>query len=643
MEKRWSNLRFMSEEVLINIYIESEFCYANIHKFLNIAGYSMKILKTVSFSSLMLLGALSSCSKIEPPSQDVREDVTKEFRGIVNDYFESYLQLDPLFATSIGDHRFDDKMAISISSAERESLKALIQSSLDKVKKIPSEDLNEQDKLTYEMFLDDLQSQQQLLMVGLDHLMPFNQFSSFFSNFAELSSGSSYITFNTALDYENFLKRADVVPEYIDVMIENMKVGIARDVTTPKILVELGLKQLKALLVSDYKESIFYKPLLTIEDKVPGEEGRKIKNRYDLMIKNVIYPAYEKLERFVEEEYLSKARTTDGLCEVPGGRAFYLALIKGYTTTELNPDQIGDLGLKEVARIKGEFEKVKEQMGFKGDLKAFYDSLKEKTPKLYPFHTAEEVLEKYQEIYNEVMMKVPEYFHLMPKAKFEVRRVDKFKESEAVASYQNPSEDGLRPGIFWVPIPNPNQYTAKDMEALFLHEAIPGHHFQISIQQELPGLLPYRKFMGNTAYIEGWALYAESLGKELGLYKDPYQWIGRLTLEMHRAIRLVVDTGIHWLGWSREKAIQYCLENEPVDLFDITAEVNRYMVIAGQAVSYKVGELKIQHLKQRSKDVLGSKYLDWEFNDEIIKNGSLPLSVLDAQVDRFIAEKLREK
>jgi uncharacterized protein (DUF885 family) len=244
------------------------------------------------------------------------------------------------------------------------------------------------------------------------------------------------------------------------------------------------------------------------------------------------------------------------------------------------------------------------------------------------------------EIYKKVMKKIPDYFHLLPKAKFEIRQVEPFKAENASEAYQPANEDGSRPGIFWVPVPHPTDYAVKDMECLFLHEAIPGHHFQISIQQELPHLSRYRKFMGNTSYIEGWALYAESLGKELGMYTNPYQWVGRLTLEMHRAIRLVVDTGIHFYGWSREKAIGYSLEHEPEDKRSVEAEIDRYMAIPGQAVSYKVGELKIQELKKRAKQMLGTSYLDWEFNDQIIQNGSLPLSVLDAQVDRFIREKL---
>ncbi len=602
----------------------------------------MKLINVLSFSVITTLAVLSnSCSPSSNPTSKVsKEEASKTLNRIVDEYFDAFLQLNPLFATSIGDHRFDDKMNVSISKEQRAKQLHLSHRFLEMGKKIPLDQLDVEDRLTCEMFVRDLQSDVELLKVDLDYLMPFNQFSSFFSDFAEMASGSSFITFNTASDYTNFLKRSEVVPAYIDTMIENMKEGIKQGVTTPKILVEEGLKQLQNLLVPNYKDSVFYHPLLTLDTKVPGEEGSKIKASYESMIENKIYPAYQKLEKFVRQTYLPAARTTDGLCFIPGGKEFYSALVRNYTTTDLTPEQIQAMGISEVERIGQEFEAAKNQMGFKGDLPAFFASLKLKTPKLYPFHDAQGVIDAYMAIYKKVMEKIPDYFHLLPKAKFEIRQVEPFKAENASEAYQQANEDGSRPGIFWVPVPHPTDYAVKDMECLFLHEAIPGHHFQISIQQELPHLSRYRKFMGNTSYIEGWALYAESLGKELGMYTNPYQWVGRLTLEMHRAIRLVVDTGIHFYGWSREKAIQYSLEHEPEDKRRVEAEIDRYMAIPGQAVSYKVGELKIQELKKRAKQMLGPSYLDWEFNDQIIQNGSLPLSVLDAQVDRFIREKL---
>ena len=274
-----------------------------------------------------------------------------------------------------------------------------------------------------------------------------------------------------------------MVPPYIDTMIANMQEGVSLGVTTSKILVEEGLKQIQALLVPDYKESVFYQPLLTINEKILGTQSNGLKVRYESMIQNEIYPAYQKLERFVREGYLRYPRTTDGLCEIPGGKEFYRALVCMYTTTDLTPDQIRDMGCLEVKRIQKEFECVKVQMGFKGGLHSFFESLKEKNQKLYPFHSAQEVLDAYLVIYKKVMQKIPEYFHLMPKASFEIQKVEEFKGDNVCASYQNPSEDGLRPGIFWVPISCPGTYPYKTMETLFLHEAIPGHHFQISIQQ----------------------------------------------------------------------------------------------------------------------------------------------------------------
>jgi uncharacterized protein (DUF885 family) len=309
--------------------------------------------------------------------------------------------------------------------------------------------------------------------------------------------------------------------------------------------------------------------------------------------------------------------------------------VRNHTTTRLSPNQIMMIGLQEVSRIRKEFEKVKAELGFKGSLSSFFKSLRT-NPELFPFRTHEAVLQGYHTIHATLSARIPDHFHLLPKAGFDIREVEKFKAETAGESYQNPSADGSRPGIFWVPVPDPVKYQKKSMEALFLHEAIPGHHFQISIQQELD-LPNYRKFSGNNAYVEGWGLYAESLGKDLGLYTDPYEWVGRLEYEMHRAIRLVVDTGIHWKGWTRERAIQYSLENEPMDEDGIVSEIERYMAIPGQALAYKLGELKIQELKRLAKTELGQKYSDRDFHDQVLKDGALPLSILDTKMKRWIS------
>lgn len=555
---------------------------------------------------------------------------------IVEDHFEEYLKLDPLFATSIGDERYNDQLAIPITKEHRAKELALIEGSLAKVQRIGGcASFKDQAKITCEIFVDELETSRELERVSLDHLLLVDQFDSFFSEFAELAAGSSYVEFETEKDYRDFLARMNRIPDYFDATIANLREGMKLGVTTPRGLVEKAHTQMVKLLAKNPLESVFAKPLKNLKD-VDGKNA-SLKSDYEKAIADKIYPAYRKLETFIKNEYLPKARLSHGIASVPGGQAYYEALIRSHTTTRMRPDEIHELGLKEVARIRADFEKVKETLGHKGDLQSFFAALR-KDPKLFPFHSEEEVLNAYRGIQSRVMAKVPEFFSRTPKAAFEVREVEKFRAENASEAYQNPTPDGSRPGIFWVPIPNPTHYSAKNMESLFLHEAIPGHHFQISLQQELK-LPRFRRFGGNNAYVEGWALYTESLGKELGVYTDPYQWVGRLENEMHRAIRLVVDTGMHVKGWTREKAIQYSLDNEPADEDGVTSEIERYMVIPAQALSYKLGEIKIRELRERASQQQGKKFDIRLFHEKILEDGALPLSVLDAKISAWLAER----
>ena len=554
--------------------------------------------------------------------------------SLAENYFSETLILDPLYATSIGDHRYDDLLEVPLTADHRARVSEMVERYLKQITAQGCVGMNEQDLLTCQALTDDLVAQSQEIKSDLGYLMPVNQFDSFFVDFPDLASGSSYVSFDTKKDYENFLKRMHRIPAYFETMIQNMDLGVKKHVTTPKVLLEKALKQMDGLLVSDYTQSVFYKPLLKLDAVVRKSDQGDLKQRYGDSIKNEIYPAYQKLRTYVHDSYLKNARTSSGLAALPGGKAYYRALARMNTTTDLTPDQIMKLGLSEVKRIRKEFERVKTQLGFKGKLKDFLKAIRVE-PKLFPFHSAQEVMTAYEKIHTQVLNRVPEQFNLLPKAKFEIKEVEKFKAEMASESYQNASPDGTRPGIFWVPVPNAPQYSSKDMESLFLHEAIPGHHFQISIQQELQNQPRYRRFAGNNAYVEGWALYSEGLGKDLGMYSDPYQWLGRLSNEMHRAMRLVVDTGIHAKGWSRERAIQYSLENEAYDEAGIISEIERYMAIPGQALSYKVGELKILELKERTKKALGVKYNAREFHAQILKDGALPLSTLDKKFERW--------
>jgi uncharacterized protein (DUF885 family) len=594
----------------------------------------MKTLSSLWVKSLLLL-LLGSCAS--PPKLTPSELRAERLNALLEDYFEAYLKLDPLFASSIGDHRYDADLEIPFLEDHRKKEEALMESALSAVREVGCRDLPPSALYTCMTFVAEQENNLSLLRADLDRYMPFNQFDSFFSNFAELAAGTSYVRFEKAEDYRNFMSRIRKAAARMDATRDALREGGARGIVIPRALAEKAIKQLHDLLPEDPVQSVFFKPLNAFPRGVSLRERSEIRPEYEALVKNILYPSYQGLLDYVRRDYLPKTRTSSGISELPGGREFYRALVKYHTMTELTPDRIMTLGLSEVARIRKQMEEVKHSLGFQGKLTDFFQSLR-KDPKLYPFHSPQEVMTAYSRIQDTLNRHIPDHFRLLPKARFEIREVEKFKAESASEAYQNPSADGSRPGIFWVPIPDPRKYESKSMESLFLHEAIPGHHFQISIQQELD-LPRYRKFSGNNAYVEGWGLYAESLGRDLGLYTDPYQWVGRLQYEMHRAIRLVVDVGIHWKGWSRERAIRFSLENEPLDEAGIIAEIERYMAIPGQALSYKIGELKLQELKDYAKKELGNAYTDPEFHDEILKDGALPLSVLDRKIRDWVARK----
>ncbi|WP_373519275.1 DUF885 family protein, partial [Pricia sp.] len=335
-------------------------------------------------------------------------------------------------------------------------------------------------------------------------------------------------------------------------------------------------------------------------------------------------------------EYMASGRETSGIEGVPRGDAYYKHQIKLYTTTDMTADGIHQIGLDEVARISTEMEKVKERVGFKGDLNAFFDHVRNKK-ELMPFTEPQQVIDNFNAIHDRMKPQVDKLFDKQPKTAFEVRRTEAFREASASAEYNPGSLDGTRPGIFYVPIPDASEYNIYSDEDLFLHEAIPGHHFQVSLTQENEALPKFRKTLWYSAYGEGWALYTESLGKELGLYEDPYQYFGMLGAEMHRAVRLVVDTGLHSKGWSREKAIHYSLENEAESEAGITSEIERYMANPGQALSYKIGQLKILELRAKAEKQLGDDFDIREFHNQVLETGCVPLALLEDKINGWIA------
>jgi uncharacterized protein (DUF885 family) len=415
-----------------------------------------------------------------------------------------------------------------------------------------------------------------------------------------------------------------------------MRSGITKGIVQPRVVVERTIPQLAAQLVDDPKKSIFWRPVLNFPAGISVADRQRIMKAYEEKLGKKVIPAYRRLHDFLQTEYLPHARATIGMSELPNGASWYAYLVRYHTTTSMTPEEIHDLGLREVARIRAEMERIKIQAGHQGDLRSFFDVLRADPPQHYT--DPAELLAGYEALRARVDSALPLLFAVKPKAGFEIRSVEAFRApSEAGASYVPPSADGKRPGVFYVntyDLPSRPKYS---MEALYLHEAVPGHHFQIALASEATGLPRFRRFAWDTAYGEGWALYAEGLGYEMGFYRDPYQKFGNLALEMRRACRLVVDTGLHAFGWTREQAIDYMAANAGEARELEVAEVDRYIVWPGQATAYKIGELRIRALRARARAALGERFDLRRFHNVVIDSGAVPLAVLEANVDDWIA------
>lgn len=557
---------------------------------------------------------------------------------LLEEYANEYYVLNPLEATQAGINDYNHQLEITISESYVEQTKALNQKYLSKISALNKAGLTPSELLSIEVLTYKLQSENERLDNALGFYRPVDQFVfSFPTRFATLGSGAGFVPFHTEKDYRNFISRMKVFPEWVNQAIANMKKGVELHNTNPRASMEKVPPQLKPLFEGSTQGNVFYKPLQKLPADIDSVTVAQLKKDYADAIELYIKPAYKKLHDYIVADYIPKARKSSGLVDNSDGKKEYELWLKYYTTTNITAEQIFNLGLSEVARIRKEMDAVKTQTGFKGDLKSFFQYIRT-DPKFFPFKTEEEVLDRFRSFQNTMMPKLDILFNLKPKAKFEVRATEKFRAAGANAQYMKASRDGTRPGIFYEVIRDPTQYNYFAMESLFVHEAIPGHHYQASIQQEAD-IPEFRKVYWTSAFGEGWALYAESLGSELGLYTDPYQYLGRLNNEIERAVRLVVDAGIHYKGWSREKAIAYVLENQPVSAVEAEQRIERYMVTAGQAVSYKIGELKIIELREKAKQKLGSKFDIREFHDEVLKEGCLPLVILEAAVDRWIERK----
>ena len=499
------------------------------------------------------------------------------------------------------------------------------------------ESLSEEDVLSKKVLLWECETNLKRLTFEQE-LTPINQMWTLQLTMGQLAGGTSAQPFKTVKDYENWLERVDAYLEWMRSAEDRMREGIQKGVVLPKSLIKKVVPQLQSLTNTNIEEHLFYSPVKKFPDTFSEKDKKQLTEKYTHMVSQKIIPAYRQLAAFMDNEYMKNGRGSSGIGAFDFGSRYYDYSIQLYTTTRMTADEIHQLGLNEVARISKEMEAVKKQVGYEGDLKSFFNHVRG-LEKLIPFTDPQQVVDNFNAIHKKMKSRVDALFELQPKTKFEVRRTEAFREASASAEYSPGSLDGTRPGIFYVPIPDVTQYNVFSDEDLFLHEAIPGHHFQISLQQENTALPSFRKSLWYSSYGEGWALYCESLGKELGLYDDPYQYFGMLSAEMHRAIRLVVDTGIHTQGWSREKAIQYSLDNEAESEASIISEIERYMANPGQALSYKIGQLKILELRKKATETLGDGFDIKEFHAKVLESGCIPLQLLENKINSWIATK----
>ncbi|WP_439108296.1 DUF885 domain-containing protein [Flagellimonas olearia] len=577
--------------------------------------------------------AMASC-KNEPKTEETPSK-SAEFATVLDNYYEDGLKLNPLLATMAGDHRYDDSFPNMLSDVYQEESKAYYEGYKERLSQFPDESLTESEQMSKAILLWECNINLDEFNFKAD-LTPIDQMWSPNLFVGQLASGSSAQPFNTVEDYENWMKRVDGYLEWLSSTETKMKEGMEKGHVLPKSLIVKVLPQLQSQTGKDLDQHLFYQPIKNMPADFTEEQKASLTAAYKDMIINKVIPAYENLYNFMSTDYLEAGRESSGIQGEPHGDAYYAHQIKKYTTTNMTAAEIHELGLSEVARIRSEMEKIKEQVGFEGDLKAFFDYVRNNKD-LMPFTDPQQVIDNFNAIHERMKPQIEKLFDKKPKTPFEVRRTEAFRENSASAEYNQGSLDGTRPGIFYVPIPDVTHYNTYSDESLFLHEAIPGHHYQISLTQENEELPEFRKTLWYSGYGEGWALYTESLGKELGLYTDPYQYFGMLGAEMHRAVRLVVDSGLHSKGWTREEAIQYSLDNEAESEASITSEIERYMANPGQALSYKIGQLKIRELRKKAEDALGEKFNIGQFHNQVLETGCVPLALLEDKIDGWIA------
>ena len=567
-----------------------------------------------------------------PNAADTRETTTRALYRFFEEEWERSLRQSPEQASYVGDRRYNDRWS-DMSLAAIAQREAADRKALERLQAFDREALSEADKLHYDVMLWDLRNAVERQKYR-EYLRPVSQRGGV-QNAEEMAE---VLPFATVKDYEDWLSRMRALPTLVEQTTVLMREGVKARNTPPRVLMQRVPAQIKAQLVDDPARSPFFKPFSRFPDAIPQAERERLAAEAKMVIAERIVPAYRVFLRFFEQEYLPNTRTTIAAADLPDGKAYYDFLARSFTTTDLGADRIHEIGLKEVARIRAEMEKVKAEVGFQGSLAQFFEHLR--TDPRFFYKTPEELFVAYQAISKRIDPELVKVFKTIPRLPYGVRPIpDNIAPDTTTAYYQPGAVDGTRAGFYYVNLYKPEVRPKWEMMALSLHEAVPGHHFQFARGMELPDVPMFRRIGYFTAYGEGWALYAERLGYDMGLYDDPYDRMGQLAYDMWRAVRLVVDTGMHSKGWSREQAIRFFMDNAPKTEQDIVNEIDRYIGWPGQALAYKIGQLKISELRERASRELGAKFDLREFNDEVLATGSVPLEALEKRIDAWIARK----
>jgi uncharacterized protein (DUF885 family) len=589
------------------------------------------MIRRILFCLSLLTVAICTSGNAKGAESDETKAATKAFHQLIDNEWQWTLNDDPEFASWLGDHRYDNRWQdVSLDALQRRH--EYRQSVLEHLAKIDSRLLSKQDRISYELFRGQYQNTIEAFKFGW-HLVPLTQRG----GIQDTSSLASSLRFETVKDYQAWELRLFSFPDYMDQTLALMQEGVDRKIVHARVIMTRLPAQIRRQIVDDPTKSLFYKPYRDMPDSIPAGKQAELKEGAELFIRTRVVPAFKKMLQFFENVYLPACFEKVGVWQIPNGKEFYASRCRQFTTTDLTPQQIHDIGLSEVARIRGEMQEVIQEVGFDGTFAEFLEHLRN-DPKYY-YKDPNELLAEYKAICRRIDPQLPKMFGRLPRRPYQLEAIpEHLAPDTTTAYYRSPSADGSRNGTYFVNLFRPETRPKYEMEVLSVHEAVPGHHLQIALAQELEGIPEFRRYGGYTAFIEGWGLYSERLGYEVGLYKDPYSRFGQLTYDMWRAVRLVVDTGIHDQGWSRQKAIDYFAANAAKSMHDIENEIDRYIAWPGQALAYKIGQLRILELRQKAETELGDKFDLRDFHDTILGQGAVTLSVLDSIVEDWIAE-----